>query len=185
MKAYTRQKRIAALEYLISQDTERLREETDLRIWNEERQARIDLIKAFPPEYRKQLIRQLRENEDRDDGIHELLIHLQNGVWESPSKIPAAAAEVYLTEPKATPWLRCKACRVLLPTRSGFWIKENVDGFWQGNLRYFQECPGCGGQIIHRGTEKPVEFPATLPLRPEPPWSFVDDVGTEGKPWFR
>ena len=93
--------------------------------------------------------------------------------------MPAAAAEVYLTDHKATPWLRCKACRVLLPFRRGFWIKENVKGFCQGKLHYFKECPGCGGEIIHRGTGIPLVVNQNVPLRPEPPWQFVHDVAVD------
>lgn len=144
------------------------------RMAQQRRQALKTLFVAFPAEHRKLLLEKLASEEPKYQGLHELLIYIQNGVFE-PSTIPSEAAEVYLSDERATPWIRCKVCRVLLPYRSGFWIKAGTPSFWQASMHYFKECPGCGGQLIHRGTEKPVEISTYFPLRPEPPWEFVNE----------
>ena len=114
------------------------------------------------------------------DGLREMEICLYNETWEG-QPVPLEVAEVYFNDPKATPWLRCSKCQLLLPTRRGFWHNTQTGGWWQSKMRYFEKCPGCGGKIVPRGQDLSWIENSPFPVRPVPPWEFLDDSPPEKK----
>jgi hypothetical protein len=162
------------LEAVIAQDPVRLLEQAAERRRERDLEELSQLLAAFPKECLPRVLERLKVRVSAFDGIHELRICLGNGTWKA-QPIPFEVAEVYLDEPKATPWLRCIQCQLLLPKRSGFWHNTQTGGWWQSYLYFFEACPGCGGEIVNRGTGAPLYRSPDFPLRPVPPWEFLDD----------
>lgn len=135
----------------------------------------LALYRSFPDEHSQRFLALSEDDSAHHAGFFELLICIKNGSWK-PQKIPVAVAEVWLDDHKATPWLRCKACQLLLPKRRGFWLNTQTGAWWQGAMKYFADCPSCHGEIGPRGEDASFEYWKWQPLRPEPPWEFLDEA---------
>lgn len=139
--------------------------------YERERALRVRFIRFFPKQCRPQLLERLKM--PGTDGLQQLMICLSNGIWEG-QPLPHEVAEVYLNDPKATPWLRCSQCELVLPKRSGFWHNTNNGKWWQSCMRYFAKCPGCQGKIVPRGQDLSWRENSPFPVQPVPPWEFLD-----------
>jgi hypothetical protein len=163
----------------VAQDPAHLREVALEQRRKAETQALTTLCWALPTQVHPQYIEWVENPEVHNTGIDELFSCLMNGVWKA-QKIPLAVAEVYFSDPKATPWLRCSQCQLLLPKRRGFWHNTQTGGWWQSCMRYFQKCPGCQGEIVPRGEDRSWQPVSPFPLRPVPPWEFLDEQPAKG-----
>lgn len=154
-------------------DPIRLQQESLARREQQEADLISALYEVFPPELQEQFQTMLASEGGFYEGIKDLLRCMHHGMWKA-QMIPSAVAEVWLTDSKAIPWLRCSQCQLLLPIRSGFWRNTQTGGWWQSCMRYFKECPACQGEIVPRGEDRSWNPNAPFPVRPEPPWEFLD-----------
>ena len=168
-----RHRRLSELEHQVANDPARLREESAARREQEESDLITELYGVFPPQWQEQFLAMYESDQEITEGIKDLLNCMRHGIWKA-QEIPAPVAEVWLTDAKATPWLRCSQCQLLLPIRRGFWRNTQTGGWWQSCMRYFARCPGCQGEIVPRGEDRSWYPNAPFPLRPEPPWEFLD-----------
>ncbi|HQR43884.1 MAG TPA: hypothetical protein PLX97_14415 [Gemmatales bacterium] len=181
MALASRQRRLTELEQLYAQDPVRLEEESALYRVEKERAVTLKLMECFPKECRSLVVKRLARPEPRIDGLHDLKSCLANGTWEG-QPVPFEVAEVYLQDPKAIPWLQCSQCQLLLPKRAGFWHNTENGAWWQSCMRYFAHCPGCQGEIVPRGEDRSWHAQSPFPLRPEPPWEFLDEPPSQPIP---
>lgn len=160
--------RVRALESQLQNDPEYLAEQRTLQREVKRRQELLEFIRLFPRACRKSvLLQQL----DDSEALIQLFSCMLSRQWSS-LPIPLEVAQVYLEDPKASPYQRCLECGLLLPLRWGIWRNTITKVWWQAPLRYFALCPACGGAIGSRHEGKPYHFPY-VPYRVVPPWEFL------------
>ncbi len=144
-------------------------------------ETKVQLVECFPQELQRAVIDRLVQHQKLRhirDGIWDLWMRILNQTWE-PKPLPREVAEVFLAEPRATAWNRCLACDIPLPTRSGYWLDTRDGRWWQDSQHYFADCPVCHGPIVTYIQHKPVEYRHWAPLRPAPPFVFLDEAPTD------
>lgn len=175
MASAARLLRLATLERLLACDRSRLREQAAQQRQERWHQGMLRLVEAFPSSTHEQLVECL--STEGYQGLRTLVSYVMNGVWQGQS-FPLEVASIYLHEPQATPGLRCLSCHLLLPYRRGFWRNTTTRQWWQAPLTYFETCPACQGRIGYALNDDPFSRSAWLPVRPAPPWEFLDELPT-------
>lgn len=164
--------RVRVLESLVLNDPEYVTEQNAIQREVDRRQELLEFIRLIPRACRKSVLMQFQSN----DGLRQVFSCMQSRHWPAVP-IPLEVIQVYLDDPKASPYQRCIQCHLLLPIRWGIWRNSITKLWWQAPIRYFTLCPACGGTIGSRHEGKPYIYPY-VPVRVEPPWEFYEDSMT-------
>ena len=174
------------MEYRVANDPAKLQQRGDEERREREVQTWAKLLSCFPKPYHERILVLMREHRRDLCTAHPALSRLYYMIWHQewePQPFPESLAEVYVEDAKALAWRKCKECGVPLPVRQGYWTKEGVSGFWCAPMRYFANCPGCGGEIVNWYQGRPVERHNYLPLVPNERFHFHDEC-PDGKPCY-
>src|SRR5581483_9934256 len=102
----------------------------------------VKLFAVFPEERHEEMFAWLKRDRWKGSVLAEVLNLISRGFWQ-PVPIPAAVADVFLTDLLARVQARCGSCATLLPLRGGIWTNTETGQWWQAPLQYFRTCP-CG-----------------------------------------
>jgi len=174
------------MEDRVANDPAKLQQRGDEERREREVQTWAKLLSCFPKPYHERILVLVREHRRNLCTAHPALSRLYFMIWHQewePQPFPEPLAQVYVEDKQALAWRKCQNCGLPLPVKYGYWTRPGVKGWWYDRLRYFDQCPGCGGEIVNWSRYQAEQGRSSFPARPNEQFRFQED-NPDGTPAY-